>query len=222
MSANFTDRGRDVLALANQEAVRLGHKYICTEHILLGLIKEGSGVVTNVLKNFDIELWQIRTEVEKLIQNDPDMVPLELSMTPRSSRAIKLARKEAKNLDNNYVGAEHILLGLLCESEGVAAQVLFSLGLQLEKVRDEVKSLLKPPEEDTSSTTVSKLVEDEHQLRIKPEKHLKGVFVVNKNGSDIEFQKFVDEIEKRFKDGFPCIVAIDIVGQDGFKAILSR
>lgn len=222
MFADFTDRGRDVLALASQEAVRLGCKCICTEHILLGLIKEGSGVVANVLKNFDIELWQIRTELEKLIQNEPDMVPLELPMTPRSSRAIKLALDEAKNLDNNHVGAEHILLGLLCEAEGVAGQVLFSLGLQLEKVRDEVKSLLNPPEEDTDSTTVSKLVEDEHQLRKKSGKHLKGVFVGNKDGVELEFQKFVDELEKGFKEGFPCIIAIDLVGEDSLKAILSR
>jgi ATP-dependent Clp protease ATP-binding subunit ClpC len=143
MYERFTDRARKVMQLANQEAQRFNHEYIGTEHVLLGLIKEGSGVAANVLKNLDIDLRKIRLEVEKLVQSGPDMVTMgKLPQTPRAKKVIEYAMEEARNLNHNYVGTEHILLGLLREQEGVAAQVLMNLGLKLEDVREEVLTLL--------------------------------------------------------------------------------
>ncbi len=131
------------MALANQEAQRFNHEYIGTEHILLGLVKEGSGVGANVLKNLDVDLRKVRLEVEKLVRAGPEMVTMgKLPQTPRAKKVIEYAIEEARNLNHNYVGTEHILLGLLREHDGVAAQVLMNLGLKLEDVREEVLNLL--------------------------------------------------------------------------------
>src|SRR5499433_2510400 len=143
MYERFTDRARKVMQLANQEAQRFNHEYIGTEHILLGLVKEGTGVAANVLKNLDIDLRKIRMEVEKIVQAGPDMVTMgKLPQTPRAKKVIEYAIEEARNLNHNYVGTEHLLLGLLREQEGVAAQVLMNLNLKLEEVREEVLNLL--------------------------------------------------------------------------------
>src|SRR6202162_5909687 len=143
MYERFTDRARKVMQLANQEAQRFNHEYIGTEHILLGLVKEGSGVAANVLKNLDVDLRKIRLEVEKIVQSGPDMVTMgKLPQTPRAKKVIEYAMEEARNLNHNYVGTEHLLLGLLREQEGVAAQVLMNLGMKLEDVREEVLNLL--------------------------------------------------------------------------------
>jgi len=143
MYERFTDRARKVMQLANQEAQRFNHEYIGTEHILLGLVKEGSGVAANVLKNLEVDLRKIRLEVEKLVQSGPEMVTVgKLPQTPRAKKVIEYSMEEARNLNHSYVGTEHILLGLLREQEGVAAQVLMNLGLKLEDVREEVLNLL--------------------------------------------------------------------------------
>src|SRR3954469_22989851 len=145
MYERFTDRARKVMQLANQEAQRFNHEYIGTEHILLGLVKEGSGVAANVLKNLDIDLRKIRLEVEKIVQHGPggeQVVMGRLPHTPRAKKVIDYSVEEARNLNHNYVGTEHLLLGLLREQEGVAAQVLMNLNLKLEEVREEVLNLL--------------------------------------------------------------------------------
>ncbi|MHC4478509.1 MAG: ATP-dependent Clp protease ATP-binding subunit [Planctomycetota bacterium] len=143
MFERFTDRARKVMALANQEAQRFNHEYIGTEHILLGLVKEGSGVGATVLKNLDVDIKKLRLEVEKLVKSGPDIVTMgKLPQTPRAKKVIEYAIEEARSLNHNYVGTEHILLGLLRESEGIAAQVLMNLGLKLEDVRQEVLNLL--------------------------------------------------------------------------------
>ena len=143
MFERFTDRARKVMALANQEAQRLNHEYIGTEHILLGLVKEGSGVGATVLKQLDVDLRKVRMEVEKLVKSGPDMVTIgKLPQTPRAKKVIEYAIEEARKLGHNYVGTEHLLLGLLREQEGIAAQALINLGLKLEEVREEVLSLL--------------------------------------------------------------------------------
>src|SRR5438874_6687263 len=143
MFERFTDRARKVMALANQEAQRFNHEYIGTEHILLGLVKEGSGVGANVLKNLDVDLRKVRLEVEKLVKAGPEMVTMgKLPQTPRAKKVIEYAIEEARNLNHNYVGTEHLLLVLLREHEGVAAQVLMNLSLKLEEVREEVLNLL--------------------------------------------------------------------------------
>ncbi len=143
MYERFTERARKVMQLANQEAQRFNHEYIGTEHMLLGLVKEGNGVAANVLKNLDVDLRKIRLEVEKLVQSGPEMVTIgKLPQTPRAKKVIEYSMEEARNLAHSFVGTEHILLGLLREQEGVAAQVLMNLGLKLEEVREEVLNLL--------------------------------------------------------------------------------
>ena len=156
MFERFTDRARKVMALANQEAQRFNHEYIGTEHILLGLVKEGSGVGANVLKNLEVDLRKVRLEVEKLVKAGPEMVTMgKLPQTPRAKKVIEYAIEEARNLNHNYVGTEHLLLGLLREHDGVAAQVLMNLGLKLEEVREEVLNLLGAGSETDAETAVS-------------------------------------------------------------------
>jgi len=131
------------MQLANQEAQRFNHEYIGTEHILLGLIKEGTGVAANVLRNLGIDLRKMRLEIEKLVRSGPDLVTMgRLPQTPHAKKVIEYSMEEARNLNHNYVGTEHLLLGLLREQSGVAAQVLMNLGLKLEEVRHEVLALL--------------------------------------------------------------------------------
>jgi ATP-dependent Clp protease ATP-binding subunit ClpC len=143
MFEHFTERARKVMQLADQEAQRLNHEYVGTEHLLLGLVKEGSGTGANVLRNLDVDLRKIRNEVEKIVQAGPQMVAKgALPQTPRAKRVIEFAIEEARSLNHNYVGTEHLLLGLLREQEGVAAQVLVNLNLKLEDVREEVLNLL--------------------------------------------------------------------------------
>ena len=139
----FTDRARKVIQFANQEAQRFNHEYIGTEHLFLGLIKEGNGVAANVLKNLDLDLRKVRLEVEKIVRPGPDTISMgRLPRTPCFKKVLEYAIEEGKKLNHNYVGTEHILLGLLREPEGVAATVLTNLGLQLDDVRREVLELL--------------------------------------------------------------------------------
>src|SRR6202000_863288 len=157
MYERFTDRARKVMQLANQEAQRFNHEYVGTEHVLLGLIKEGSGVAAIVLRNFDVDLRTILNEVEKIVQAGPDMVTMgKLPQTPRAKKVIEYAIEEARNLGHNYVGTEHLLLGLLREKDGVAAQVLMNLGLKLEEVREEVLNLLGAGVENEGTTGEAK------------------------------------------------------------------
>jgi ATP-dependent Clp protease ATP-binding subunit ClpA len=143
MYENCTNRVREVMQLANQEAKRLNRPYIATEHILLGLAGEGSGVATNVLRGHGIDWHKVRREVEKLVKYGPDEVTRGmLPQTPRAKKVMEYAIQEARNLKDNNVGTEHLLLGLLLEQEGLAAQLLMNLGLKLEDVRKEVLDLL--------------------------------------------------------------------------------
>jgi ATP-dependent Clp protease ATP-binding subunit ClpC len=143
MFERFTDRARKVMALANQEAQRFNHEYLGTEHILLGLVKEGTGVGANVLKNLGVDLAAVRTEVGKMIKPGQEGSTIgKLPQTPQAKKVIESAIHEARSLNHNYVGTEHLLLGLLHEQDGVAAAVLRNLGLNLENVRTETLSLL--------------------------------------------------------------------------------
>lgn len=140
MFEKFTERARKVMQLANGEACRFNHEYIGTEHILLGLIKEGSGIAVHVLRNLSIDLRRIRVEVEKLIKGGSDMVIAgRLPQTPCAKKVIEYAYEESRVLNHNWIGTEHILLGLLREPEGVASQVLMCLGMKLDEAR--VKTL---------------------------------------------------------------------------------
>src|SRR6516162_655311 len=129
MYERFTDRARKVMQLANQEAQRFNHEYIGTEHILLGLVKEGAGVAANVLKQFGIDMRKVRLEIDSIVQSGPHMVTMgKLPQTPRAKKVIEYAIEEARGLNHNWVGTEHLLLGLARETEGVGAQVLINLG----------------------------------------------------------------------------------------------
>ena len=140
---HFTDRARNVMWLANKEAERFNHEYIGTEHVLLGLAKQGDGVAAEVLKSLNVDFRAIRLELEKLIQSGPGIVTIgKLPQTPRAKKVIEYAMIEAHDLGHNYVGTEHILLGVMCEEQGVAAQVMLNLGLKLENVREKVLQVL--------------------------------------------------------------------------------
>ena len=143
MFDRFTERARKVIILAKEEAKRFNHDYIGTEHILLGLIKEGESVAAAVLQNLGLSLDTIRLEVEKLVQFGPStVVSGDIPFTPKAKKVIELAMDEARRLGHNYIGTEHLLLGLIKEGEGVASHVLMNVGLDLNKVRSEVIKLL--------------------------------------------------------------------------------
>ncbi len=157
MFDRFTDRAKKVMNLARQEAQRFHHEYLGTEHVLLGLVQEGSGVAANVLKNMGIDLDKIRTEVEKIVKTGPNVVTMgQLPFTPRAKKVLELSMEEASNLGHNYIGTEHLLLGLIKENEGIAAQVLMNLGVKLEDVREEVLDFLgaDSTEEDEEDTAI--------------------------------------------------------------------
>ncbi|MEW5758486.1 MAG: ATP-dependent Clp protease ATP-binding subunit [Candidatus Omnitrophota bacterium] len=143
MFNRFTERARKVIILSKEEARRFNHDYIGTEHMLLGLIREGEGVAATVLQKLGLDLESIRMEIEKLVQPGPaTQVMGDIPFTPRAKKVLELAAEEARALGHNYIGTEHILLGLIREGEGVASQVLLNLGLDLDKVREEIMELL--------------------------------------------------------------------------------
>lgn len=153
MNEQFSNRVRKVLQLANQECQRFNHEYIGTEHILLGLVREGSGVGAKVLRNLEVDLSKIQSEIETIIQPGPEHVAGKLPLTPRSRKDIDYAVEEAQNLNHDYVGTEHLLLGLLRDQEGVAGQVLMHFGLRLEDVRREVVNVLGQDGRSSTSTS---------------------------------------------------------------------
>jgi ATP-dependent Clp protease ATP-binding subunit ClpA len=138
----FTERTRKTLQLAQEEAQRLNHNYVGTEHILLGLVREGDGVAARVLNNLGIDLSNVRSAVESIIGRGDQIVMGEVGLTSRAKRVIELALDEARRLNHHYVGTEHLLLGLVREGEGIAAGVLQSLGVSLAKVREQVLDVL--------------------------------------------------------------------------------
>jgi ATP-dependent Clp protease ATP-binding subunit ClpC len=138
----FTERARRVLSLAQEEAQRFNHNYIGTEHILLGLVRETDGVAARVLSNLGVELIKVRSAVEFIIGRGERSTPGEIGLTPRAKKVIELAVDEARRLNHHYIGTEHLLIGLMREGEGVAAGVLESLGINLDKIRGETSRLL--------------------------------------------------------------------------------
>ncbi|HIC53951.1 MAG TPA: NDP-hexose 4-ketoreductase, partial [Gemmatimonadetes bacterium] len=143
MNYNFTDRVRKVLAMAREEAIRLQHDYVGTEHILLGLIREGEGVAAAVLTNLDVDLEQVHERVEESVRKGKATIALgELPYTSRAKKVLEFAMAEARDFNHSYVGTEHLLLGLLREEKGIAAQVLNSLGVTLEEARGEALKVL--------------------------------------------------------------------------------
>jgi hypothetical protein len=146
MFERFTDRARRVVVLAQEEARMLNHNYIGTEHVLLGLIHEGEGVAAKALEKLGIKLEAVRREVEHTIGRGKQAQAGHIPFTPRAKKALELSLREALQLNHNYIGTEHILLGLIREGDGVAAQVLVRLGADLNRVRHQVIELLHGPQ----------------------------------------------------------------------------
>ncbi|MBI4655207.1 MAG: ATP-dependent Clp protease ATP-binding subunit [Elusimicrobia bacterium] len=164
MGTRFTERAQRVILIAQEEAKRLNHDYVGTEHILLGLIALGEGVAAQVLANLGIDLRKVRAEIEKIVGTGDNMMLLgEIPFTPRAKKVLEYAVEEAQKMGHSYIGTEHILMGLIREEEGVAARVLENLGLKLETVREEVLSLLgeieqrePPPQRERSHQPAGK------------------------------------------------------------------
>ena len=156
MFERFTEKAIKVIMLAQEEARRLGHNFVGTEQILLGLIGEGTGVAAKVLKSMGVNLKDARVEVEKIIGRGSGFVAVEIPFTPRAKRVLELSLEEARQLGHNYIGTEHLLLGLIREGEGVAARVLENLGVDLAKVRTQVIRMLGETAEVASGGSGSK------------------------------------------------------------------
>ena len=215
----FTERARRVIQLAHREALRLGHDIIGTEHILLGLLVEGDGVAAHVLTSLGIDLDEVRRRVEQLVgKGQPKEKPVDLPLSPRAKRVLDLAMREARNMGVNYVGTEHILLGLLAEGEGIAAQVLMSMGLDMQKVYQEVVRYLSGGDVDqmnqpglskkrtrTKTPTLDQLgidlVEMARQGELDP--------VI---GREREIQRVIQILSRRTKNN-PCLIGDPGVGK---------
>jgi ATP-dependent Clp protease ATP-binding subunit ClpC len=145
MFEKFTERARQVVVLAQEEARTLNHDYIGTEHLLLGLIHEGGGVAVRALESLGISLQDVRRDVEEIIGRGQHELSGHIPFTPRAKKVLELSLRESQQLGHNYIGTEHILLGLIREGEGVAAQVLVTLGADLNRVRQQVLQILGQP-----------------------------------------------------------------------------
>ena len=164
MFERFTDRARRVIVLTQEEARMLNHDYIGTEHILLGLVHEGEGVAATALESLGISLAVVRQQVEEIIGEGQQAPPAHIPFTPRAKKVLELSQQEARQLGHNYIGTEHILLGLIREGDGVAAQVLVQVGADLNRVRQQVIQLLHghAAEERVSARSA------ERELRLLP------------------------------------------------------
>ena len=151
MFERFTDRARRVIVLAQDEAKMLNHNYIGTEHILLGLIHEGEGVAAKALEQMGISLEAVREQVEEIIGHGQNPPTGHIPFTPRAKKVLELSLREALQMNHSYIGTEHILLGLIREGEGIAAQVLIKLGADLNRVRTTVLALLSGYQEENGA-----------------------------------------------------------------------
>jgi ATP-dependent Clp protease ATP-binding subunit ClpA len=141
----FTDRARQVVVLAQDEARRLGHNYIGTEHILLGLLREQEGLAAHVLESFDVTVEEVRAQVARIVGQGDEVTTGQIPFTPRTKKVLELALREGLSLGHSYIGTEHILLGIVRENEGVAARILLDFDADAEKVRNEVIRKLSGP-----------------------------------------------------------------------------
>ncbi len=218
MFGRFTRRAQKVILLAQEESRRLGYPYIGTEHLLLGLIHEGEGVAAKVLAEMDVDAERIRAAIEKMVEPGQSAgSPIEVSFTPRAKKVMELAMDEARQLGHNYVGTEHILLGLIREGEGVAAQILTGMGAELEDVRSTVMDLLggaagsessygrSPKKPKTETPNLDQHAQDLTKLaadgKIDP--------VI---GQDREIERVIQVLSRRTKNN-PCLIGDPGVGK---------
>ena len=210
----FTDRARKVLTLAQDEAQRFNHNYIGTEHLLLGLVREGEGVAARVLENMNVELPKVRTAVEFIIGRGDRPVVGEVGLTPRAKRVIELAIDEARRLGHNYIGTEHLLLGLVREGEGIAAGVLESLGVNLDKVRHEVIRVLSQsssagPAAETKRASKTPTVD---QLGINLTDAVRAGKIDPVIGREKEIERVIQILSRRTKNN-PALIGEPGVGK---------
>jgi ATP-dependent Clp protease ATP-binding subunit ClpC len=178
MFERFTDRARRVVVYAQEEARLLNHNYIGTEHILLGLIHEGQGVAARALESLGISLEAVRVQVEEIIGRGETSPSDHIPFTPRAKKVLELSLREAKKLNHDYIGTEHILLGLLREGEGVGPQVLVKLGADLAQVRGRVIGLLTGSVEAAPGdpeTTIESLLAENRRLREEVDRLREGL-----------------------------------------------
>ncbi|UMZ75343.1 ATP-dependent Clp protease ATP-binding subunit [Natranaerofaba carboxydovora] len=220
MFARFTQRAQKVMALSQEEAKRLKHNYVGTEHLLLGLIREGEGVAARALKNLNADLEAVRGEVEKLV-SPGDEAPLgNVGYTPRVKTVIELAMDEARQMGHSYIGTEHLLLGLVREGEGVAAKILTQIGVSLENTRAEVMKILgssenqpkdlkgKPNKSQTSSSKTPALDSFGRDLtQMAKEEKLDPII-----GRSKEIQRVIQVLSRRTKNN-PCLIGEPGVGK---------
>lgn len=193
MFERFTDRAIKVMALSNQEAQRKNHEYIGTEHILAGLVKEGNGVGAFVLQKLGVDLKKIREELDRLVKSGPDTVTMgSLPQTPRTKKVIEFAVEEARAFNHNYVGTEHLLLGLIDEEEGIAAQMLMNLGLKKAIIRSMILDVLG----DTIPTNSSGII--------------RACYVCKKWGADCDFSEIIKDMKLCASDQFHAPVKLRI------------
>ncbi len=216
----FSERARRVLSLAQEEAQRFNHNYIGTEHILLGLVRETEGVAAQVLSNLNVELAKVRTAVEFIIGRGERPTPGEIGLTPRAKKVIELAVDEARRLNQSYIGTEHLLIGLLREGEGVAAGVLESLGLSLEKVREETSRIIQDQSSSSSSGSGSGSQSSSRSSRTPTLDDL-GVDLTKRAaegdldpvvGRDTEIQRVIQILSRRTKNN-PVLIGEPGVGK---------
>ena len=215
MFGRFTERAQQVLVLAQDEARRLNHNFIGTEHLLLGLVKEGAGIAARVLTNAGIDLNRLRQEVEKIIPKGEKSLSQSISYTPRAKRVVELSIEESQNLGHNYVGTEHLLLGLLREGEGIAAQVLANIGIDLKHARKEVIQLLGGEEgggggfrgTKTGQQTPTVDAYGRDLTKLAREGKLDPVI-----GRDNEIERVVQVLSRRTKNN-PCLIGEPGVGK---------
>jgi ATP-dependent Clp protease ATP-binding subunit ClpC len=210
----FTERARKVLSLAQEEAQRFNHNYIGTEHLLLGLVREGDGVAAKVLNNLGVELNKVRSAVEFIIGRGDRVVLGEIGLTPRAKKVIELAVDEARRLGHHYIGTEHLLLGLVREGEGIAAGVLESLGVNLEKVRTQTIQVLQ-----TSGSAHSETGREKHsktptidQMGIDLTAHARQGKLDPVIGREQEIERVIQILSRRQKNN-PALIGEPGVGK---------
>ena len=219
----FSERARRVLSLAQEEAQRFNHNYIGTEHILLGLVRETDGMAARVLLNLGVELGKIRSAVEFIIGRGEKHSPGEIGLTPRAKKVIELAVDEARRLNHHYIGTEHILIGLMREGEGVAAGVLESLGINLDKVRGETRRILSqsatPAQSGSARTTTRTPTLD--QLGIDLTAAARSGKLDPVIGRSKEIQRVVQILSRRTKNN-PVLIGEPGVGKTAVVEALAQ
>src|SRR5213596_3077910 len=215
----FNDRAKRVLALAQDEAIRFNHNYIGTEHLLLGLVREGEGVAARVLDSLGVELSKVRTAVEFIIgRGDSTTSPSEITLSPRTKKVIELAIDEARKLGHSHVGTEHLLLGLVREGEGIASGVLESLGVSLEKVRHQVIATLGQQHPATAETaaaggkSASSKTPTLDQLGVKLTAMAKAQQLDPVIGREKEIERVIQILSRRTKNN-PALIGEPGVGK---------